>query len=251
MRVTSTPVFLATSICLSLSSAIPLELQRRAAGAQSDPKQITIDCTNGEDVCNDDCYSILCFNSPNPVQYMLRNDNRGSDGNSEAALRLVLQNPNEGERQARGVNISQDVINQIGTSPEETIMNNAEEGGEGEIMMDANFRQNSFGARVGGQLRSQGVSDGQYYYKTFTNYGSPNPSYCAALQSNPPDTSICTQQGKADTDPSKIAMVKLEEPLAGGKVGWHMMNWDAGDRWSGHNWPGGMKKREEQTEDEA
>lgn len=143
MRFSSTSVVCATSIFLDLSSAIPFELQRRATGTQSDPKQVTIDCTNGVDVCNDDCYSILCFNAPNPVQYILRNDNRGSDGNSEAALRLVLQNTDEGARQARGVNIPQAAINAIGTSPEETIMNNAEEGGEGEIMMDADPRQNS------------------------------------------------------------------------------------------------------------
>ena len=142
MRFSSILVVSATFICLDSSSAIPTELRPRAAGTQSDPIPITIDCTNAVDVCNADCYSILCFGAPNPVQYILGNNNRGSDGNNEAALRLVLQS-DEQKRQARGINISQKAIDSTGTSPEETVMNNAEEGGEGEIMMPTQPRENT------------------------------------------------------------------------------------------------------------
>ena len=103
------------------------------------------------------------------------------------------------------------------------------------------------GARVGAQIKSQGVSNGKYYYKTFTNYGGPNPSYCEALQKTPPDTSVCSPKGKKDTDPAKIGMVKFAELGRGGVSNWHMMNYDLGDKWTGHDWPGGLAKREEQT----
>ena len=74
--------------------------------------------------------------------YIWRNDNRGPDGSSERALGLVFQNRDENARRNRGIDILQHAIDAIGTSPEETVMNNAEEGGEGQIMSLANRRQN-------------------------------------------------------------------------------------------------------------
>ncbi|KAI9692712.1 MAG: hypothetical protein M1820_009417 [Bogoriella megaspora] len=248
MWTSSTLVVLATFGRLGFSSAIPAELQRRASGTPNDPKMVYINCAGAEAVCNADCLTILCFEGPNPVQYIQFNDNRGRDGNAEASLRVLLQR-SESERRARGVDISDDVLNQNGRSPEETIMNLAEEGGQGEPIVPVHERENSaLGGVVIRAIERAGVSNGQFFYKVFQNYGTLAP-YCAALQRNPPDRSVCTRKGKPKTDPIWTTMVKYTDKGARGAWTWRMMDPDAGDLWTGHDWPGsfnGFKKREEE-----
>jgi hypothetical protein len=65
---------LATVLSLQFSSvlAIPIaepvqstgELSKRAAGTQTDPFILNIDCTSFTEVCEAQCVAILCFGSP-------------------------------------------------------------------------------------------------------------------------------------------------------------------------------------------
>lgn len=102
------------------------------------------------------------------------------------------------------------------------------------------------GSRVGGQLRSN-VPDGDWYFKWFTNYGAAE--YCSALQGGiqtphatipaggvRPDISKCPKKGKKAEDPANIMFMREAKDGEDGKPRFHMMDFDAGDRWTGKPW---------------
>lgn len=130
----SSAVILVASVALASASAIPAQLNRRADGTRADPIWIDIDCSGSDanaHICNLDCYAILCFAAPNPVQYDAKNSDvkRQRSGYSSGLLRTQ-----EATRQKKGISIAQWIIDRLGPSVEETVMANTLEGGWGEIM---------------------------------------------------------------------------------------------------------------------
>jgi hypothetical protein len=86
---------------------------------------------------------------------------------------------------------------------------------------------------VNAQLRSQHVPDKAWYLKKFFNYG--NAHYCAAIDSNIYDKTICGEDNKAEDDPAKIAFTRAYQDIDGHPT-FHMMDFKAGDRWQGRLW---------------
>ncbi|KAF2235557.1 hypothetical protein EV356DRAFT_514087 [Viridothelium virens] len=233
MQLVPTLIFSATFIGPGLSTAIPKELQPRIEppGAWENPKVVEIDCSRGPETCNADCYGILCWVEPNPVQYIYGNSQRDAQGSGAVALRKLFRQPPQA-REARGVFISDDVLRGR-DSPEETVMNNADEGGQGEIMNPVPFPDNrAIGESLERQILAHGVSNGQYYLKKFL-HTSGNPDYCALLQAIPPDRSRCSAKGKAPADPSRTSVIRAAERGDWRATLFKMMDFDKGDRWVG------------------
>lgn len=114
------------------------------------------------------------------------------------------------------------------------------------------------GARVGGKIKSEHVGDGGWYFKWFTNYG--NADFCSALQgglSGPhaqiprsgvqPRFKKCPEadEDKGPTNKIHLGFVR-EAEVVDGQPHFHMMNYKAGDKWTGHyfNAQGSFKSRD-------
>ena len=140
MKPSSSFTLLAVSSTLISASVIPAKLQGRATGSRSDPIWINIDCTGAQNLCDSDCMSILCYNSPNPVQYgaKINTQNRIDSGYSSGLLRTT-----ENTRKGKGILISDAVLDTVGRSDEETIMANTYQGGVGEIHIPGDPDENS------------------------------------------------------------------------------------------------------------
>lgn len=143
MRFSTASVILITSVTVASASAIPAQLEQRALGTREDPTWIDIDCSGGSaysHVCNVDCYAILCFGAPNPVQYDAKNSDkkRKLSGYSSSLLKVL-----EATRFKKGIKIAEWVLEKLGYSPEETVFANAVQGGEGEIMAPVDAKANT------------------------------------------------------------------------------------------------------------
>lgn len=103
------------------------------AFSRSNPAWLNFDCTGVEAVCDADGMPILCFGSPNPVQYKKRRNtpNRENSGFSSGLLRPKRQQT----LTDKGIMILQEVLDKTGRSAEETTMASSEQGGWGEIMV--------------------------------------------------------------------------------------------------------------------
>ncbi|KAF2105581.1 hypothetical protein BDV96DRAFT_677393 [Lophiotrema nucula] len=233
---------LAAAGILGLSSAIPTQLQKRTGESPGDPFYVTVDCTGTEAVCNADCFAILCLDAPNPTQWDAKkgDDKRRLSGYSSTDLKADYE-----KRLSWGIDISDEVLDKTGRSMEETVMANAVQGGEGEIIVPVQPDQNmQLGARVIGQMKHEGVQDQLWYYRVFNNFGSGAP-YCVALQADyAPDVEICTREDKSADDPAKIAFTRVEPVPEEGHAQFHMIDPEnIGDRWTGRYWQAGPSKK--------
>lgn len=117
----------------------PKHLQTRETGDNSDPFIIDIDCERAEEVCNADCYAILCLNAPNPVQ--LDKTGVNSEHRKEAGINILKRT--EQYREERGVFISDQVLAVTGNSGEETINALNQQAGKGEVVIPVHAYENS------------------------------------------------------------------------------------------------------------
>ncbi|KAF2746329.1 hypothetical protein M011DRAFT_478313 [Sporormia fimetaria CBS 119925] len=230
-------LLLSTIVGHGFASAIPpsnvARLESRAPGdSMAEPIFIEIDCSGGPAVCNADCFTILCLAGPNPVQY---DAEHAGEHRRESGYRIFRDN--EEMRLERGVDIPDSILDETGRSGEESIMANTAQGGEGEILYPTRTNENEqIGRMLQGQLSHHHITDGQWYFKQFRNYPAGSAPYCDALQQAPPDHSVCTRRGKKKTDPAWTAVIKSALRGARNMILFHMINVDAGDRWTGKPW---------------
>ncbi|KAF2659663.1 hypothetical protein K491DRAFT_755195 [Lophiostoma macrostomum CBS 122681] len=238
-------ILLGTSVLGVLCGALPAALEKRRPGdSPATAVKITVDCTGQEDVCNADCFAILCYNIPNSAQWNKGNNagNRKESGAARQPFKMSTE-----QREARGVHVLQSVLNAHGASAEETLMANTIQGGAGDLLVAVDAKENiALGGKIGSQLQHN-LQPEDWYYRWFTNYGAMAP-YCDALQSTPPDTSICkNQKKKPDDDVMNRAMVRTDEGTGSNPQRYNFHMYQEGDKWpgAGHFWPGGSSKREE------
>jgi hypothetical protein len=129
MRLFTTQAILASATLIALSGAFPAKLKKRKQGdSPDDPIIIEVDCSkpNYARVCDADCFGILCVGEPNPAQWDKghNDEHRKASGASSKPFQKSEQS-----RQNHGIVVSQDVLNRVGTSPEETLMANTVQGG--------------------------------------------------------------------------------------------------------------------------
>jgi hypothetical protein len=145
MRASTSVILVAASSSITSAFAIPVEpetkaLQSRAAGTREDPIWINIDCTGTARVCNSDCEAILCHGAPNPLQRWkgLQPKQRELSGYSPRLYRN-----SEATRLDYGITITDHTLDIVGRSAEESVMANAVQGGEGELMYPVDPTENS------------------------------------------------------------------------------------------------------------
>ncbi|KAF2763197.1 hypothetical protein EJ05DRAFT_516625 [Pseudovirgaria hyperparasitica] len=246
MQPTTITIILAYLGVLSTAAVIPVEVEKRTLGDRNDPFQVDVDCSGADAVCNLDCYGILCFLVPNPTQRQIgiSATHRQDSGVDARPLYLTEQ-----QRFDRGLNHTDTILNQIGRSPEEITMASSAQGGSGDILGPTQVNQNEeIGSRISGQLSHLGVGDRQWYFRRFTNYA--HAPYCDALQASPPDHSVCPEDGKDDTDPARISFVRMDARGPNNRIQYHMMSFNAGDRWTGKNWARVSKREDEEVNEE-
>jgi hypothetical protein len=142
MKLLTTQAILASATLIALSGAFPAELKKRRQGdSPDDPIIIEVDCSkpNYARVCDADCFGILCAGEPNPAQWDKghNDEHRKASGASSKPFQKSEQS-----RQKHGIVVSQDVLNRVGTSPEETLMANTVQGGDGDIIVPVNEAAN-------------------------------------------------------------------------------------------------------------
>lgn len=117
----------------------PGTIVKRATGSRADPHILNINCADGADLCETNCNSILCRLAPNPNQYGggISSKNREISGYSSSLLRTSNAN-----RVSHGADFSDNVLDQVGRSMEESVGAAAIQGGVGEILYAANPKQN-------------------------------------------------------------------------------------------------------------
>jgi hypothetical protein len=126
----------------NLSGGSPTELQKRALGDRAEPYQVHIDCSGAEAVCNADCYVIHCLGAPNPVQYEYKSGDDKRAGSGYTWARQLLR-AGEQRRRQFGISIAESILQRLGRSPEETIMANTAQAGEGEIIIPVIASENT------------------------------------------------------------------------------------------------------------
>ncbi|KAI2608218.1 uncharacterized protein GGS25DRAFT_521393 [Hypoxylon fragiforme] len=175
------------------NGTVDLSLEKRATGAQNDPKPITVNVAAWQNIAEMNCYVILCNYNGNLVWQRNPTAATAATHRSDAGTNLRPFQP--GQLGTRGTQqITTDTI-----SAEEFPWASINQGGVGAHLMPATIaEQNAQKSWISAAYSSGYVGWSEWFKLSFSNYDATK-IYCPALfGQTPPDTSVCGKKKKSN-----------------------------------------------------
>ncbi|KAG9857881.1 hypothetical protein KCU98_g710, partial [Aureobasidium melanogenum] len=162
------------------------DLESRAGHGPNNPVDAHIDCTGIEELCDANCYAILCLNRPSLLQKVsqaiARRNRRQCGAKMQPFKGTVTQLRRRGLSRPDGSHVS----------AEEYPFASTQQGGSGADLFPARVSdQNIQRDAIRNMYKNYGVGVNDYFELKFDNANTP---YCNALANG--DYSVCSKQAK-------------------------------------------------------